>query len=266
MTDLGRQLGAAIRTARLETGWSQAALARRIRTSQSVLSRLETAAAATVDTALASRALDVLGVRVTFDGRTLGLAGRREQRDGVHAACVAFIVRRLRGQGWEAAVEVEIGDGRSRGWIDILAYRASDRTLLVIEVKTEIHDVGALLRTAAWYRREAPAAARRLGWVPSRIVLNLLALASSENDDRIARERELIGELFPSDAVALEVVVDGSTDRPPTGAVAMVDPRSRKRRWLTRVRIDGRRTHPPYLGYREAASALTSRPRTLRQA
>jgi transcriptional regulator with XRE-family HTH domain len=266
MTDIGRALGDAIRTARLETGWSQAALARRIGTSQSIVSRLETAVATSIDCAVTSKALDVLGVKVSFDGRTLGLAGRREQRDGVHAACVAFIARRLRSQGWEAAVEVEIGDGRSRGWIDILAYRASDRTLLVIEVKTEIHDVGALLRTAAWYRREAPAAARRLGWTASRVVLGLLALASSDNDERLARQRALIGELFPDDASALETLIEGVINPPPLGAVAMVDPRARKRRWLIRVRCDGRRTQAPYAGYREAASALTRRARPARRA
>ena len=77
-----------------------------------------------------------------FDGRTLGLAGRREQNDLVHAACAGYVARRLGRAGWHVLLEVEVGDGRGRGWIDLLAFRESDRSLLIVEVKTEIIDVG----------------------------------------------------------------------------------------------------------------------------
>ena len=259
--ELGTALAIAIRTARTESGWSQAGLARRLGVSQSMISRLETARTDCIDAQLASRALTTLGIRITFDGRTLGLAGRREQRDVVHAACSAYVARRLRRAGWEVAIEVEIGHGRSRGWIDILAYRASDRTLLVIEIKTEIHDAGSLLRTVGWYQREALAAARRLGWQPARLASGLILLASAANDESVRRQLGLLSEAFPDGATALARLVMASAGMALAGAIAMVDPRSRRSEWLRATRAHGRRSAAPYATYRDAAEQLSRRRR-----
>ena len=49
------------------------------------------------------------------------------------------------------------------GWIDVLAYHPGTGMLVVIEVKTELHDIGAEQRRFASYERESYAAARRLG-------------------------------------------------------------------------------------------------------
>jgi transcriptional regulator with XRE-family HTH domain len=253
---LEQALATAIRTARMESGWSQAALARRLGVSQSMISRIETARTDCIDSDLASQALTTRGIRVTFDGRTLGLAGRREQRDIVHAACSAYVARRLRRAGWDVALEVEIGAGRSRGWIDILAYRASDRTLLMIEIKTEIHDAGSLLRTVGWYRREAWVAARRLGWRPTRLSSGLVLLASAANDESIRRQFDLLGEAFPGGAPELVRLVEAPAGTLPSAAIAMVDPRSRRSAWLRPTRLHGRRSAAPYASYRDAAERL----------
>jgi transcriptional regulator with XRE-family HTH domain len=261
MPELDQALARAIRTARTETGWSQAVLAHRLGVSQSMISRLETAQTACIDAELASRAMRTLGIRVTFDGRTLGLAGRREQRDVVHAACSAYVARRLRLAGWEVAVEVEVGSGRSRGWIDILAYRASDRTLPLIEIKTEIHDVGALLRTVGWYRREASAAARRLGWRPARLASGLMLLASAADDENVRRQLGLLSEVFPDGATGLARLIAAPAGTIPSGAIATIDPRSRRAEWLRSTRPHGRRAAAPYATYRDAAERLTPRRR-----
>jgi hypothetical protein len=226
-----------------------------------MISRLETARTDCIDAELASRAMTTLGIRVTFDGRTLGLAGRREQRDVVHAACSAYVARRLREAGWEVAVEVEVGDGRSRGWIDILAYRASDRTLLVIEIKTEVHDAGSLLRTVGWYRREAWTAGRRLGWRPARLAAGLILLASAANDESVRRQLGLLSEAFPGGAPEFARLVEAPAGTIPSGAIAMIDPRSRRAEWLRSTRPHGRRAAAPYATYRDAAERLTPRRR-----
>ena len=85
-------------------------------------------------------------------------------RDGSHAATSACIQRRLERAGWLVAREVGFEDGRYRGWIDLLAYHPGTGTLLVIEVKTRLDDIGGLERSLDWYTRVASAAARRLGW------------------------------------------------------------------------------------------------------
>jgi hypothetical protein len=138
---------------------------------------------------------------------------------------------------------VEIGGDRSRGWIDLLAFETATRILLVIEVKTELHDLGALERTMNWYEREAPWAARRLGWNPHRVIGLLAFLATDANDEGLKTNRAVFDEAFPLRTRVLMELVAGSLRGPLVGSrgVAMVDPRSRRRDWLRSTRIDGRR-------------------------
>jgi hypothetical protein len=142
--DIGQRIGATVRATRRVVGWSERELAVRLGTSQSAIRRLEAGGQRFVDVRLASVALALLGIRMKLDGSTLGLAGRREQRDLVHARCCGHVARRLGGLGWEVKQEVEVGTGRYRGWIDLLAYRAADRCLFCGEIKTEIDDVGRI--------------------------------------------------------------------------------------------------------------------------
>jgi transcriptional regulator with XRE-family HTH domain len=197
--DIGRQIGAVIRASRLEHGWSQRELAERLGTTQSEISRLESGFRRHLDVRLASAALALLGIRMHLDGATLGLAGRREQRDLVHSRCCGHVARRLGGLGWEVRQEIVVGTGRYRGWIDVLAYRASDRCLLSVEVKTEIDDLGRIQRTLTWYERESWDAARRFGWRPKTVSSALLILCSTENDARVRSNRELLRQPFLSE-------------------------------------------------------------------
>lgn len=256
---LGRAIARAIRMARTECGWPQEELAQRLQTNQTKIWRLESGDAKYVDVELAGRALTLLGVRVRFDTGTLGLAGRREQRDVVHAACASWVMRRLTRAGFIVRLEVEVGKDRYRGWIDLLAYRPSDGALLIVEIKTEIRDVGAIQRTVSWYQREAWAAARTFGWVPNQSTIALVLLESVENDARVAANRSALRLMFPASAGDLASWIEGETDEVPRGFIAMVDPRSRRRSWLLATRSDGRRTPAPYADYRDAAQRLSRR-------
>jgi len=254
--DIGRLIGAAIKRTRLECHWTQADLADRLHSTQSQISRLESGTRRHIDGPLASRAIALLGIRVDFDAQTLGMAGRREQRDLVHATCSAYVARRLAPGGWETRLEVEIGTGRYRGWIDVLGFRPADRSLLIGEVKTEILDLGAIQRTLAWYEREAWKAARLLGWNAQRSTAVLLVLATAENDARVSVNRAGLKASFPTKARQLQQWVDspGSTAPPP--AIAMINPRTRRFEWLMSTRSDGRRSDAPFADYRDAARKL----------
>jgi hypothetical protein len=159
-----------------------------------MVGRIERGAAnVTVDTA--DRLLEALGQQVGLVAKPPFIS-RSRQVDAGHAACGGHVHRRLHSDGWEDRREVEIVFGRSHGWIDVLAYNPADRTLLIVEIKTEIHDLGRIERTLTWYAREAPAVARGLGWQPLRTKAWLLVLATSANDDRIRDNQAAIDQTF----------------------------------------------------------------------
>jgi DNA-binding XRE family transcriptional regulator len=254
--DLAREIGGAIRASRNHARWSQRELATRLAASQPTISRLESGTGSHLDVRLASAAFEVLGIRLQLDGATLGLAGRREQGDLVHARCCGHVGRRLGAFGWEVRQEVEIGSGRSRGWIDVLAYRPGDRCLACIEVKTEIDDVGRIQRTLAWYEREAWSAARRFGWRPRSAWAGLFVLCTTENDARVRSNREILADSFPARARVLSSWLAAPDVPIPSRGLAMIDPRTRRADWLRPTMSDGRRSPAPYADYRAAAVAL----------
>lgn len=197
-----------------------------------------------------------LDVEVDWHIRPPVIHAAGQTGDLVHARCSAYVGRRLRAAGLLTVREVEIVHARSHGWVDLLAYDRDTRTLLLVEVKTRLDDLGALERQIGWYERSALDAARRLSWRPSRVVTWLVVLASAEADAGIRAHRSVLDQGFPVRAhEALRWLADGGL--PPLGRVlAMVDPASRRRDWLIRTRSDGRRSEPPYRDLREAAERL----------
>lgn len=184
--------------------------------------------------------------------------------DAVHARCSAYVDRRLRSDGWSTAREVEIVHGRSHGWIDILAFDPSTGTLLVIEIKTRLDDLGGLERQVAWYERMAGEAARRMGWRPRRIQVFVLALASEEVEAVIRTHRDLIALSFPVRSKALRGLIDRASAHIPGRGLALIDPSSRRQEWLIATSLDGRRSRLPYRTYadavRPAASSIARAP------
>jgi len=89
-------------------------------------------------------------------------------------------------------------EGRSHGWIDVLGCYPQTGALLVVEVKTEIDDVGHIERAMAWYEREAPSAARRFGWNAHKIVGVLIVLDTRATARRLRENREAIAQSFPT--------------------------------------------------------------------
>lgn len=225
-----------------------------------MIARIE-AATVNISIDVASRVCDALGVQVDLSFRTPFIA-ERAQRDAAHAQCTGYVQRRLAGAGWLVEREVEIVHGRSHGWIDLLAFDPRSRTLLIVEIKTEIDDLGRIERTLGWYRREAWASARRLGWRPARTATWLLVLATEVNDERIRANRDGLAAAFPGRAPEAQAALSRQAASPPR-ALALIDPRSRRKQWLIRSRADGRRSLAPYPDYagfmRRSSRRQTSR-------
>jgi len=241
------------RDGRLALGWSQAALARRVGVSRSYIAAIERSRAnPTLDTIV--RLATILGFEVDLMARPPIVVGDRRQRDAVHAWCSGYTDRRLVAASWQTAREVELIDGRWRGWIDLLAFDPRTGTLLVIEIKTRIDDVGALERQVGWYARAARRLARARGWDVRRVEVWLLVLASAEIDASILANRDALQRGFPGRAPDLAALLDGTRPaRDGQRGIAAIDPGRRRRAWILPTRLDGRRGPAPYRDYRDAA-------------
>ena len=104
--------------------------------------------------------------------------------DSGHANLTEEMLKRLWSLGWEAATEVSFNIRGERGTIDILAFHPPTGSLLVIEVKTVVPDLQAMLGVLDRKTRLAADIARERGWLV-RSVSRLLVLP----DDRTARRR-----------------------------------------------------------------------------
>jgi transcriptional regulator with XRE-family HTH domain len=260
-TKLGEHVATTIREARQLIGWTQAELARRARTSQSRISRLETGAAGDVDTALVAAVLTALGHRGVFVVEDRHLDDRREQRGPIHGIVLGHTARRLRAWGWETATEVEIQstDGVPRGWIDLLAHRRADGAGLLGEIKGDIPDPGALQRQVAFYEREASGVMRRLGWPAARIATLVVALDTAPVHATLRAHASLLGPAFPGTPAGFTAWLRTPHLALPPRTIALVDPRSRRTAWLLRTPLSGRRSQAAFASYAGAAQELTRR-------
>lgn len=198
--------------------------------------------------ATAIRVLTALDVEV--DLRLLGpSAAESPQRDRAHARCVAYVARRLSQNGFLVATEAEVGTGRWRGFVDILAFDPRSHTLLVIEVKTEIRDIGAIDRQLGSYEQASWPAAHARGWRPRSVIGVLLVLATQENDRRLMEHGPYFDRVHRLRARSLASFIERTVIDPPARGergLAMVDPASRRRAWLLPTWLDGRRTPARY--------------------
>jgi transcriptional regulator with XRE-family HTH domain len=246
--NLLRSFGSAILSARVARHWSQRRLAAASGVSQSLVARLEHALMPDVPIATVVRVLTPLDVEV--DLRLLGpRPAEVPQRDRAHSRCVAYVARRLERAGYLVATEVEVGNGRWLGFVDVLAFVPRSLVLLVIEVKTEIIDVGAIDRQLGSYERAAWGAAQARGWRPRALISALLVLATQENDRRLAENRAHFDRAFPLRARSLVGLVERLATEPfgrGMRGLAMVDPASRRKAWLLPTWLDGRRTPARY--------------------
>jgi transcriptional regulator with XRE-family HTH domain len=252
-----RELARVILDARRLVGWSQAELASRAGASQAALSRLERGRNAGLDLDAAGRFLAALGMTGDLAIRDVHLRDRERQVDAVHSVMSGYIARRLERWQWLPVLEAQVGDRAPRGWIDLVAYRAVDRSLLVEETKSDIPDMGGLQRSLTFYQSMAWEVARGLGWRPARIAVLVVALDSETVAGRLADNRQVVARAFPErvgDVAAW--LADPARPAPRRWTLGACDPASRERAWLRPTTLGSRRRPPAYRDYADAAARL----------
>lgn len=135
-----------------------------------------------------------------------------------HAALAERAIAWLREEpGWEIRPEVSFNLAGERGVVDLLAWHAATRTLLVIELKTDIVDVGELLGTLDRKRRLAWRIAMSIGWKPDLVGVCLLLDEGRTNRRRVAAHGLTLRAALPDDGRRLR-----SWLATPSGSVAAV--------------------------------------------
>jgi len=225
------RLGLQLRALRICRRWRQLDVALRARVSRGTISNIERGKLAGVSLLTLIRVAEVLGadvdVRVRWRGEQLD-----RLLDADHASLADAFVARLVRLGWETAMEVTFAIYSDRGSIDILAFHARSRTVLVVEIKTVIPDFQSMVSSVDRKSRLALQIAASRGWHGTTVARLLVVADGSTSRDRVARLDASLRSVFPARGGAVRAWLR-APDRPLSGLLFF--------RRATHDRITGRR-------------------------
>jgi transcriptional regulator with XRE-family HTH domain len=186
------RVGRALRVLRRRRGLRQSDVAAVAGVSRSLVSLAERGHIASISVRVV-RAL-FAAVDAGFEGHVLWRGGGIDRLlDQAHAAIVAATVSALSRSAWHCFVEVTYSVWGERGSIDILATSEETRTLLVVEVKSELLALDETVRKLDEKARLARVLVReRISWQPEAIG-RLLVLPATD----AARRRVSVGAARP---------------------------------------------------------------------
>ena len=194
------RVGRVVRALRIRRRWRQLDLYARARISQSLVAHIERGGAGRVRLDTLERVIAALDARLFLRVDWHGEAADR-LLDADHAAIVEQVLEILRAFGWEALPEATFAIGGERGSVDILAWHAPTRTLLIIEVKSVVPDVQGMLLALDRKIRNGPAIASSRGWQASRIAYVLVIGEDRTARRRVASHAKTFATRFPNGAV-----------------------------------------------------------------
>ena len=164
---------------------------------QQHISRIELGHAGEVAVATLRRVFVAAGAEAITVARWRGGDLDRLLDEG-HADVVGSVVGVLRRRGWAVLTEVTFAEWGERGSIDVLAWHSATRTLLVIEVKTEIASTEETLRRHDVKVRLAPKIGNeRFGAWPAHVARLLVVADRTTNRRRVDRLEQVLGPAYP---------------------------------------------------------------------
>lgn len=232
------QLGRLLRMVRLRQNWPQAEVSKRAGISRSSVCRIEGGQLRRYRVETVQLHGAALGLRIELTA--IGRGGEVPRLlDEEHATIVEWLAKLLTAAGWEVVAEASYSIYGERGRIDLLAYHPPTRTLLVVEIKTELTDLQALFGSLSVKERMAPAIAASRGWDVRRTSI-LLAVADMPATRALIRRHATLFARFERHALSVR-----SQLRAPRGPAQLLlyvgaDAASdgRRPRWLaTRRRV-----------------------------
>jgi transcriptional regulator with XRE-family HTH domain len=225
------RVGAALRAIRKRRGWRQADVAAKVGVSRSLVATVELGHLDTVSLRTLRRLTAALDVRLDLQPRWRG--GELDRLLNSRHSALHESVARFFGTlpAWAFEPEVSFSIYGERGVVDILAWHAATRSLLVIELKTLIVDVQALVGDVDRKRRLAKRIASEHGWDALTVSSWVIVAKDATNQRRAAAHRTMLRAALPT---------DGRTMRgwllKPTGAVRSLSLWTEDRPTATRKR------------------------------
>lgn len=193
------RIGNTLRVIRIRKRLRQEDVARRARVRRETVSRLERGGAGRVPVAVLRSVANALGAHLEIRLRWQG-ADIDRIANAAHAELHESVARHLaRRAGWDWKPEVSFSIYGERGVIDILAWHAETRSLLIIELKTELVDPQELAATMNRRVRLGREVARRYGWSPASVSAWVIVFDSSTNRRRHQRHAGILRTAFPED-------------------------------------------------------------------
>ena len=184
--------------ARQRRQWRQTDLAGAAGVSRSLVALAEAGALERLTLRALRRIAASLEIRLPFTPSWNGGEGDR-LRDRDHARLVESVAGVLRECGWELIVEYTFSHYGERGSIDLAAWHAEARVLLIIEAKTRIYDVQQLI---AGIDRKARLAGQLLpierGWKPLGVARLVVVPELTANRALVAAHRALFHAALPA--------------------------------------------------------------------
>lgn len=191
------QIGRAARALRHRLGLRQIDVAERLGVGHDVNSRLERGRIEGLTVRTLRKLFVAFDAEIVLIVRWRG--GELERiLDRRHATLGERLVTKLERLGWTVVPEVSFSHFGERGSIDLLAWRAVTRTLLVIELKTELTSIEETIRRHDVKARLAATVAQdRFGW-EARPVSRLLVLPDERTPRRqVERFANVLGRAYP---------------------------------------------------------------------
>ena len=217
------RIGRVFRAIRLKLGLRQVDVATRGRVSPAVVWRIEHARLDEVSLPAILRVAEALEIRLDLVARWRG--GELDRvLSSAHAAFAESVVESIGRAGWELRPEVSFSRYGERGVIDLLAWNVPTRTLLVIELKTEVVDVGEILGTLDRKRRLAWRVGADFGWRPETVGVALLITDTRTNRRRVTSHERTFRAALPDDTRAFRRWL-AAPGRPLAALAFLPDPR-----------------------------------------
>ena len=197
------RIGNALRVIRIRKRLRQSDVARRAGVSRQSVGRVESVAAGRypLDTvrAIAGTLGARLDTRLRYQGaeldRILGAAHAE-----LHESVAEWLGTL---DGWVWLPEVTFAHYGERGFIDILAWHAATRSLLIIELKTELVDPQELVAVMHRRVRLGRTIAAQQGWDPLTVSAWVIVRRSRTERRRLLRHESILRRAFPIDGRAM---------------------------------------------------------------